>query len=402
MAWYGNLKLRSKFNLIMSLLLITLFLVAAALTYRKQQSLIIKVAVDNARGFALQIVETRNYMSSVVKGEPEQNYSLVPQVVATQVAKRITSGKKYYLRQVSLRYRNPDNRPDDYESRQLKNFAVGTPKEAYEVIEEKGRETFRYLLPMVAEESCLECHGSYDTAPSFVRQRFPRGHYSYNYKVGEVIGAVSVSIPMAELYREIGANLKADLGYRAIIFFLIIAVMGILIRRSIIDRVTLLSETITAVTRTGNFSNRLPIRSNDEIGQLIGAFNEMMEELDRKTLQQQESDERYRKFIEMAQSAVVTFMADGKIIIANQKAEEMLCLSRQQLLGESIYGFLTDGDAFRESVESYLASGRSGTGETSYHQVRTAGGTTLPVEIALSASTTDGTPLFTAILRRQG
>jgi PAS domain S-box-containing protein len=402
MAWYGNLKLRSKFNLIISLLLITLFVVAALLTYRKQQSLIIKVAVDNARGFALQIVETRNYMSSVVKGEPEQNYSLVPQVVATQIAKRITGGKKYYLRQVSLRYRNPDNRPDDYESRQLKDFAAGSPKEAYEVIREKGRETFRYMLPMVAEESCLECHGSYDTAPNFVRQRFPRGHYSYNYRVGEVIGAVSVSIPMAELYREIGANLKADIGFRALIFFLIIAVMGALIRRSIIDPVTLLSETIAQVARTGNFSNRLPKRSNDEIGQLIGAFNDMMEELDRKTLQQQESDERYRRFIEMAQSAVVTFMADGKIVIANQKAEELFGFSRQELLGESIFSYLADCQAFRQSVESWLAGGKGGVGEKCYCQVRTGGGTVLPIEVALSASTTDGTPLFTAILRRQG
>ena len=92
---------------------------AASFTYERQQSLILKIAVDNARIIARQIIETRDYMSSVVHGEPDQNYNLVPQVVATQVAERITQGSKYYVRQVSLRYRNPNNRPDDYETLML-------------------------------------------------------------------------------------------------------------------------------------------------------------------------------------------------------------------------------------------------------------------------------------------
>ncbi|HEX5773075.1 MAG TPA: DUF3365 domain-containing protein, partial [Geomobilimonas sp.] len=123
MTRFRDLHISTKFNIIMSLLLIFLFLAAAFMTYRRQQALILKVAVDNARSFARQIIETRDYMSSVVRGEPEKNYSLVPQVVATRVAKRITSGSKYYVRQVSLRYRNPDNRPDDYETAQLRIFA---------------------------------------------------------------------------------------------------------------------------------------------------------------------------------------------------------------------------------------------------------------------------------------
>jgi len=88
MSWFGNLNLRTKFNLIMSLLLICLFLAAAFLTYRKQQHLILRIAEDNARNIARQIIETRDYMSGAVRDEAEKNYDLVPQVVATRVAKR--------------------------------------------------------------------------------------------------------------------------------------------------------------------------------------------------------------------------------------------------------------------------------------------------------------------------
>jgi PAS domain S-box-containing protein len=400
MSWFANLKINTKFNLIMSLLLVGLFVAAAFFIYQRQQAFILKVAIDNARLIAKQIIESRDYISSVVHDEPAHNYSLVPQVVATQIAKRITKDSPYYVRQVSLRYRNPDNRPDPYETGRLQEFATRTVKETSDIVAAGGVPTFRYMLPMVAEKSCLGCHGTYEEAPAFIRERFPRGHYSYNYRVGEVIGAVSVSVPMAELYRDIGVSLKLDLLYRGAIFFLIIAIMGALIRKIIITPVTLLSETIIRVTRTGNFSERLPKSSNDEIGRLIDAFNDMMEELSRKTAQSRESEERYRKFIEMAQSAVVTFMEDGKIVISNQRAEELFGLSRQALLGESIFRFLVDGEALREGIITYLRDSKGGgVGETALHKVRDTEGRVTEVEMALSASKSDQSPMFTAILR---
>jgi PAS domain S-box-containing protein len=400
MSWFVNLKINYKFNFIISLVLIALFLLAASLTYQRQQSLILKIAVDNARIIARQIIETRDYMSGAVHGEPEQNYNLVPQVVATQVARRITEGSKYYVRQVSLRYRNPENRPDDYETFMLRKLAGKPGQESSEVIESKGGKVFRFMLSMVAEKSCLECHGAYDKAPAFVRARFPAGHYSYNYRLGEVIGAVSVSIPMVDLYHDIGVNLEYDIVYRFIIIFLIISIMAILIRKIIINPVKLISSTIVDVTRTGNFSERLPKTSNDEIGQLMGAFNDLMEEMGRKTQQSRESEERYRKFIEIARSAVVTFMEDGKIVISNQKAEELFGLSRQALLGEDIFKFIVDGEALRVSIAACLREGKEdAVRETTRHTVRNFKGRLIVVDMAISASKTDHNPMFTAILR---
>jgi len=402
MSWFTNLRLGVKFNLIMSFLLLSLFVAAALLTYNRQQSLIIKIAVDNARNFAKVIIETREYISSVVRGEPERNYGLVPQVVATQVATRLTKDTSYYVRQVSLRYRNPNNRPDPYEAEQLEMFKGKAARETSRVIKTKGEEVFRYMLPMFAEKSCLECHGEYEKAPLFVRQRFPRGHFSYNYRIGEVIGAVSVTIPIDNLYRDIGTSLKVDIAFRGLIFLMIISVMGALIRRTIIDPVTLLSSTIIRVTKTGNFADRIPQKSNDEIGRLIGAFNEMMEELQLKTLQSRESEERYRKFIEIARSAVVSFMDDGKIIISNQRAEELLGLSRQTLLGENIFAFLEDGEAVRNGIVAFLRDGKGGgVGTPTLQRVKDINGNVTEVEMVLAASTTDHKPLFTAILRER-
>ncbi len=100
MSRFSNLKINTKFNLIMSLLLILLFLTASLLVYNRQQQLILKVAVDNGRLLASQIIETREYMSDSVRMEPESNYKLVPQVVATQCEHHTGTSLR---RQVSLR-----------------------------------------------------------------------------------------------------------------------------------------------------------------------------------------------------------------------------------------------------------------------------------------------------------
>lgn len=402
MSWFGNLRLRTKFNLIISLLLVCTFLAAAFLTYRKQQELILRFAVDNARNFARQIIETRDYMSSAVRDEAEKNYDLVPQVVATRVAKRITTGSPYYVRQVSLRYRNPDNRPDSYETARLQAFATGGGGSEISSMETvDGKQTFRYLQPMVAVESCLACHGDYDKAPAFVRARFPRGHYSYGYRTGEVIGAVSVSIPMADLYRLIGANLKQDLMLRGAIFFVIILTLGWIVRRSIIDPINNLAESITRVTRTGSFAERLPCTTRDEIGTLITAFNDMMAELAQRSLQSAEADARYRAFIEKAQSAVVTCLQDGKIIIANQRAADLFGLSRKELLGKSIFDFITGGSA-RNLFATTTEDGKLRlVTEESMQTVRGFRGKMTRVEIVIAVSESENQPLFTTILREK-
>lgn len=393
----ADLPIRVKFFGLLSLLLIALLLASGLFIYSRQKEFIIRFAVDNARSFATTLIETREYMSSVVKGEPEQNYNLVPQVVATQVARRVTQNSKFYVRQVSLRYRNPANRPDPYETKQLQYFINHPNAEIYGIVQSREVSLFRYLQPMRATASCLECHGSYETAPNFVKKRFPPGHYSYNYKVGEVIGAVSVSIPVKDLYAQLGANLKLDLFFRGMVYVIVLLVMGFIMSRQILNPIKLLSERIISVTRTGNFDEKLPQKTKDEIGMLIGAFNDMMDELASRTVQSKEADERYRRFIEVAASAVITFLKDGKIVIANQKAEALFGRSRQELLGESIFGFLEDGAALRERL-STQAEFRE---ERSRQVVVGLGGKRTDVEMVLSVSRTDREPMFTAILRER-
>jgi PAS domain S-box-containing protein len=402
MAGGSRLKLNAKFNLILSSLLIGLFVLTTYLTYQDQQELVRKTALEEAHGVSRQLIATFDHMSKIVRNEPENNYALVPQVVATQIAKRISRESSYTVRQVSLRFRNPDNRPDDYEAVQLKAFANQAEKEVARVAEIDGTKVFRYMKALVAEPSCLKCHGPYESAPIFIQQRFPQDHPSYNYQVGEVIGAVSFVKPMAGLYREVATSLTHELFYRVGIVLIVLLTTWFLVRRVMINPIRLASTTIHRVTTTGNLTERIPMKgSADEVGQLINDFNAMMEELDRTTLQRQESEDRYRSLIEAAQSAIVTFLENGKIVISNHQAEKLFNLSREKLLGETVFHFLENGDALQQKIAEFAAADKWGRKEaTARYQLREATGRSQEVEVTLVlASETDHKPMFTAILR---
>jgi PAS domain S-box-containing protein len=299
-----------------------------------------------------------------------------------------------------LRYRNPDNRPDDFETSMLIAFRDVKVQETWQVTGIKGKAALRYLLPMKADESCLRCHGSYESAPSFVRARFPRGHFSYGYKVGEVIGAVSVAVPMEDLYRQTETNLKREIAYDGAVLIIFIVISGWIIRRTILTPVKTVADSIAQVARTGNFSERLERKSDDEVGELIDSFNELMAELDRKTLQRIESEDRYRNFIEIAQSPIVTFMSDGKVVISNHKAEQLFGLTKQELLGQSIFEFMENGYEFQKAVRDYFIAGSSELiGTTTRQKVRDVCGKVIEVEMVISVSQSDQTQMFSAILR---
>lgn len=78
----------------------------------------------------------------------------------------------------SLKLLNESNAPDDWETRALKSFEQGE-KEIFEVVESEGQDWLRLMRPMVTKAVCLKCHAQ------------------QGYKVGDVRGAIGVSVAMA-------------------------------------------------------------------------------------------------------------------------------------------------------------------------------------------------------------
>jgi hypothetical protein len=109
------------------------------------------------------------------------------------------------IRRVSLRPRNPANEPDAWERAGLLSFdrlaALERPgAERWEVVRDDGRETLRYMKPLVANAMCLTCHGDRAKIPpavlAVVAKQYPQDRAT-GYAAGDVRGAVSVEVPIA-------------------------------------------------------------------------------------------------------------------------------------------------------------------------------------------------------------
>ena len=104
--------------------------------------------------------------------------------------------------------------------------------------------------------------------------------------------------------------------------------IGNLITRPL-QKVIELSSTIAE----GDFSKKLTVTSKDEIGQLSGAFNEMITKLDKSIGELERSEERYEKLIEFADVGIVA-AEKNQITQVNKKAAEIYGYSKEDLLGQ--------------------------------------------------------------------
>lgn len=89
-------------------------------------------------------------------------------------------GGKVRMHISSLRPINPANTADAWERKALESFAQGG-KESASVDVMDGMTYFRYMKPMVTDDSCMKCHAKYGD------------------KLGDIRGGVSVSLPIDQV-----------------------------------------------------------------------------------------------------------------------------------------------------------------------------------------------------------
>jgi len=104
------------------------------------------------------------------------------------------------LKMTSLKYRNTDNQPDDWETSALTAFnqrqANGEgikSMEFYQVVEGKDSQVFRYIKPMPVKKVCLTCHGEAVMSPigNKIAKLYPNDK-AMGFKLGDIRGALSI------------------------------------------------------------------------------------------------------------------------------------------------------------------------------------------------------------------
>lgn len=103
----------------------------------------------------------------------------------------------------SLIHYRPETAPDEWEKEALLEFEAGK-KEKIEVTNIANEPFLRLMQPLEVVESCLKCHGV------------------QGYKVGDIRGGVSLSVPLGKYYNAQKANSLSEL-----LFFVVFWLFGV-------------------------------------------------------------------------------------------------------------------------------------------------------------------------------
>jgi hypothetical protein len=99
-----------------------------------------------------------------------------PAFMTRQIAEIAASEKGVQFHITSLKPIRPGNKPADWERIWLESFEKGTMEQG-SFVQSGSNTNFRYMAPLITENSCLKCHAK------------------QGYKIGDIRGGISVTLP---------------------------------------------------------------------------------------------------------------------------------------------------------------------------------------------------------------
>jgi signal transduction histidine kinase len=183
-----------------------------------------------------------------------------PAMVTKKLSQYSLEQDMYRFRLASLRPVNPENSPDAFEAAALTRFEREGLKEMSRLSGQEDQEVFHYMVPLMADKACLQCHSS-------------QGLHE-----GAIAGGLSVYLPV----RKAKASLKKDLLKLSVLGFLLVLLtvctLFVMLRKLVIGPMKELKEMADEISR-GNLDARVSISTKDEFRKLGQAFNDMAEKI---------------------------------------------------------------------------------------------------------------------------
>ncbi len=208
--------------------------------FQKQSTLLREEVFDKCEMIALELKHTREYLAETMAitnmEHNEATKRLMPAMAGNEIGKKFYNATGYQLRQISSKYRNPDNKPDEFEAKALGEFEKDINLTEYKGVDKlNNQKVLRYLIPLHIEEACLKCHSAKETIPEIIQEDYPEDRAT-DYLFGDLRGAISVAVPIDRAEAEIKGNLihmtiVTTVGMVFLVTFVLIA-MNITIKRT--------------------------------------------------------------------------------------------------------------------------------------------------------------------------
>jgi PAS domain S-box-containing protein len=168
-------------------------------------------------------------------------------------------------------------------------------------------------------------------------------------------------------------------------------ILTILTGIEISRNINAMNKVAKKVTKS-DFSERVIVSSNDEIGQLALSFNTMIDELEKKIKRERQLENKFRSILEGAPDAMVITNQGGEMVMINAQTEKIFGYTRSEVIGKHFYYLVPEADLRKHDVHDKenvvnLSARESGPRAELYG--RKKNGNEFPVEISVSPVETE-------------
>lgn len=165
-----------------------------------------EVSEDQLEGMRATSVEFMKNLKGILISQIQNKGVLQAVSVCSDTAQVLTNNyglqKGVFIRRVSLKNRNGNNFPDDFEKKVMNKFELlkqnnelDDNTEHIETVREGEYTYIRYLKPILIQAECLNCHGNpgdmITEVKDLIMKRYPDDK-AVGYSIGDLRGAVSV------------------------------------------------------------------------------------------------------------------------------------------------------------------------------------------------------------------
>lgn len=272
------MKLQYKFIIVIGAVLTLTYMTILYYTSGLQNDLVIGQARHQARMLHRQLILTREWVSDhhglfVVKTdsvrenpfldypnlETNDGVTLVkrnPAMVTRELSEYADKAGFGWFRVTSLKPVNPLNSPDDFEKISLTQFEQENLPERMEIMKSRGTKVLRYIAPLKVKENCLTCHAR------------------HGYSLGDIRGALSITIPIDWADTVIKKNNQTIILYGLLSIVSVAGVVFLLFNVLVANRLSRLKLAMDSYPASKDLKHPLP-SGNDEIGHLAQGFSSL-------------------------------------------------------------------------------------------------------------------------------
>lgn len=281
------MKLVLKFNLALLLAFAIGFGAAAVVSRDLLYNNAREEILQNARMIMASAIASRTYttkqVAPLLKKLPDEEFlpQTVPAFAATEQFNALRADfPDFSYKEATLNPTNLRDKATDWEVDIVNRFRQ-YPDEA-ELVTERDTPTGRSLSlakPIrIKDEACLICHSTVDVAPESMLRKYGSAN-GFGWKLGDVIGAQLVSVPMSLPIARADRAFVAFLTSLGVIFLVVFVLLNLMLMIIVVRRVTRLSRLADEVSLGKLDVPDFATEGSDEVSKLGQSFNRMKKSL---------------------------------------------------------------------------------------------------------------------------